>query len=681
MSDENLVQVNFGGSTGGFAATVEEVKSKLEDIGAPVDMLSEKLMKLGEVVAEAFAAEKIKEFVEATAEAAVRISSLSQVSGLSTDTIQTLQFAMEMTGGNAEAAGLMITRFERAVYEAAAGSGAAYNDFQKLGISLKDLRTSSPEQLFKEALDGFKNVGDASERAEIQTQLFSRAGQRLGPVLVQGSAGFEEMREQLDETSEKMNAARTNEMSAMYGDILKMKDAWVGLGESLLISVAPAIEDILIWLKALAEDLNKVYMTLELAIQGFLLFTHLQSKAQTQANVKLIANPQDQSNAAGGEKNRNEEAQAKESQEIAMQGFEDKARLYSEDVSKYKAEQALLVAQGKETADQEIKNEIRAVEAERDLQMTNLDQMIAINGQNAKEHQKLLDEKLIMSEKFETQIIALQTKEVSAQQEAIKKQEKQWDEGIHSMTSMMDTFVRSTLTGTQTVGQAFQKMAQTMVLNFITAIIRIIAENALLMAAQSQGWTVFAASLKKDLGDWVMTETAKTGATTTGVAARTAAQTAGATEGKIAETANASESILKSAGTAAAAVYADVAEIPVVGWILAPIAAAAAFAGVMAFDSFDKGTDYVPHDMLAQIHKGEMIVPERHAAQIRSGISGADSFSGGGLGGGDSHMHFHVSAMDSKDVSKFFNKHGKEMANTMRQHLQSGGSRATLART
>src|SRR5581483_5818863 len=54
--------------------------------------------------------------------------------------------------------------------------------------------------------------------------------------------------------------------------------------------------------------------------------------------------------------------------------------------------------------------------------------------------------------------------------------------------------------------------------------------------------------------------------------------------------------------------YAAVAQIPYVGWILAPIAAGAAFAAVAAYEglaSLDVGAWNVPHDMVAQIHKGE----------------------------------------------------------------------------
>ena len=52
--------------------------------------------------------------------------------------------------------------------------------------------------------------------------------------------------------------------------------------------------------------------------------------------------------------------------------------------------------------------------------------------------------------------------------------------------------------------------------------------------------------------------------------------------------------------------------------------------------SFDVGTDYVPRDMLAKVHSGEMIVPARDAAAIRSarGNMPGPAAAPGGVGGG-----------------------------------------------
>ena len=54
--------------------------------------------------------------------------------------------------------------------------------------------------------------------------------------------------------------------------------------------------------------------------------------------------------------------------------------------------------------------------------------------------------------------------------------------------------------------------------------------------------------------------------------------------------------------------------------------------------SFASGIDNVPHDMVAQIHRGEMIVPQGAADMIRSGAVGGHQF------------NINISAMDSQSV-------------------------------
>jgi methyl-accepting chemotaxis protein len=229
----DVVNVQFSASAGNFTSTVNEVKSELEGLSESVTALSGPLMEIAELLGAAFVVDKIKEFTEEVAETAIQVKSLADVSGLSVGNIQTLQFAMELTGGNAEAAGVMIQRFERSIFEASAGSGEAYKDFQRLGVSLHELRTASPTELFMKTLDGFKGITDASERADIQMRLFSRSAQRLGPVLVQGSAGFDKMKEQLDETSARMNQSRVDAWDEYYQQIVKTDDAFKGLGMNI----------------------------------------------------------------------------------------------------------------------------------------------------------------------------------------------------------------------------------------------------------------------------------------------------------------------------------------------------------------------------------------------------------------------------------------------------------------
>ena len=69
--------------------------------------------------------------------------------------------------------------------------------------------------------------------------------------------------------------------------------------------------------------------------------------------------------------------------------------------------------------------------------------------------------------------------------------------------------------------------------------------------------------------------------------------------------------------------------------------------------SFAVGTTAVPHDMVAQIHKGEMIIPAGPAGQIRAGAGGASG----------STVHMHINTIDSTSFLGHMAKVKREVAN------------------
>lgn len=108
--------------------------------------------------------------------------------------------------------------------------------------------------------------------------------------------------------------------------------------------------------------------------------------------------------------------------------------------------------------------------------------------------------------------------------------------------------------------------------------------------------------------------------------------------------------VASNAAVAGSAAFASTAAIPFIGPAMAPAAAAAAYSGAMSFQAaipgFAVGAWDLPSDMIAQVHKGEMIIPRTFADDLRS--------NGGSLGGGgsgDTH-HWHISAVDARSIKR-----------------------------
>lgn len=129
---------------------------------------------------------------------------------------------------------------------------------------------------------------------------------------------------------------------------------------------------------------------------------------------------------------------------------------------------------------------------------------------------------------------------------------------------------------------------------------------------------------------WIATELGMTSASTAQAGTRTAVQAAADAATQTAAMTSNVATAMSYAAVGAAAAGQSVAAIPYVGWAMAPGVSAATYAelsGFAAMASLDTGTMNVPHDMIAHIHQGEMVVPRPFAEGIRSSMGNSSSSS------------------------------------------------------
>jgi hypothetical protein len=124
----------------------------------------------------------------------------------------------------------------------------------------------------------------------------------------------------------------------------------------------------------------------------------------------------------------------------------------------------------------------------------------------------------------------------------------------------------------------------------------------------------------------------------------------------------------------AAALYAvnamaSVAEIPMIGWAMAPGVGEAAYAEgltMAGLASAEGGWDRVPQDTLAMIHKNEMVLPANLAESVRSMASGGDH------GSERRNVSITIQAMDGQDVHRVLTRHQDSLFRIFREGGRNG---------
>lgn len=241
---------------------------------------------------------------------------------------------------------------------------------------------------------------------------------------------------------------------------------------------------------------------------------------------------------------------------------------------------------------------------------------LAAYGKDSEAYQKAIDAKTGAEQQFANQVRVLQNRlVVQSQQDALKVQQA-WHNAIDPVVQSFGSGIEGMIRGTETLTQALDGVGETILNVVITAIERWVAAQIVAMiTGQATGKTAAAAQIANNIA------------------------------------------LAGSGGVAsmAAAPFPLDLGAPAFG---AAMAAQATMFGALA--SFDVGTNFVPRDMVAQIHEGERVIPAADNAAIMSALSGsgrpgANPFADGGAGGGGVH-HWTIHAMDAASFEDWINR-------------------------
>ena len=242
-------------------------------------------------------------------------------------------------------------------------------------------------------------------------------------------------------------------------------------------------------------------------------------------------------------------------------------------------------------------------------------------------------------EKYQEQIDQIRLRHDAAMrqldQKSISEAMQSWQRMLGPISNAFSSSLSGMITGQQNFSQALRNIGNSIVSDFVNMAV-------------------------KRATNWIASELIMTQATEAGDAARAASQTSADAAGKAAQAASGSATVFGDANKAASGAYSAVAGIPYVGPILAPAAAVAAFAAVMAYDVFSaEGGFDIPAGLnpMTQLHEREMVLPAHIAEPLRAGLSG-----GNRPMGGDIHIH----AVDAASFQRLLMDNKSALARALR---------------
>jgi hypothetical protein len=215
---------------------------------------------------------------------------------------------------------------------------------------------------------------------------------------------------------------------------------------------------------------------------------------------------------------------------------------------------------------------------------------------------------------------------------SLARRQKLWDQTFKGISGAFDTFINGLLSGQQKLSQAWEKLVESMVSKFVDGL-----EKQLMSFIEHK---------LMELTIHTSTEQAKD----------EASKAAHAKEDE------------RTAYSAAKGAWESVVHTPIVGPILAPIAAATTFAAVSAFGSAEGGQYIVPSEQLTMLHRNEMVLPAVVADRMRGVIEG------GGGGGTTVVVNHSVSAVDAESFQSHIRRHANLIGNEVARVLKKKSS-------
>lgn len=247
LKDAESAMGDYGDETEKAAEQTEDAKAKFADVAGTVAEVGKAIAAAAVAIGAAAVAagKEIWDMANATAEAGDEIEKNSQKVGLSFESYQKWDYAMQLAGTSMSSCTTGLKTLTNTFDDAQNGSAGAIQKFERLGLSLDDLKGKSREEIFSATVAALQNVSDETERAALANDMFGKSGQDLLPLLNQSTEATQALLEEAEQYGMVMSDDAVKASAAFQDSLSKMKGTMNGLKNSIVGELLPGITQIM----------------------------------------------------------------------------------------------------------------------------------------------------------------------------------------------------------------------------------------------------------------------------------------------------------------------------------------------------------------------------------------------------------------------------------------------------
>lgn len=202
-----------------------------------------------------------------------RLADVSSRTGILAGDVLVLERAFQNNGLAAEQMGTSVQKMQENIISAESGTGAAADAFNKLGLSISEIRAMSPDQQFEAIGKAIGSIQDPALKSSIASDIFGRSGKDLIAVFNDFDGSIGTAKGELGGMVGIMNTSAET-FDTISDNIAVARGKFMEFAAGILSNITPALEAITEGLKRIdaakiGSDLVAAFLGGTKAMQGF----------------------------------------------------------------------------------------------------------------------------------------------------------------------------------------------------------------------------------------------------------------------------------------------------------------------------------------------------------------------------------------------------------------------------